>query len=61
MSIVWVTLMAGAAAFGTAGLVTLVHAARSGAFENVEETKFVVFRGEDDSNDSDDSYDEPPQ
>ncbi len=58
MSIVWVALLAGGAAFGTGALVTLIHVVRSGAFENAEETKFVVFRGEDDEGEGD--FDEPP-
>ena len=59
MSITWVTLLAGGAAFGTGALVTLLHAVRAGAFEDAEEAKFVVFRGENDADE--DGYDEPPQ
>ena len=61
MSILWVALLAGGATFGTGALVTLLHAVRSGAFENAEETKYVVFRGEGDENGDDaGDYDEPP-
>ncbi len=60
MSIVWVALLAAGATFGTGALVTLLHAVRSGAFENVEETKYVVFRDEGYGGEDGDDDDEPP-
>lgn len=52
--IIW--LLAAAATFGTTALVVLLRAVKSGAFEGAEDTKFVVFRDDDDEFD-----DEPPQ
>ncbi len=47
MESIWYLLVAGAT-MGTIALVAFLWGVRSGAFENAEDAKYIVFRDEDD-------------